>query len=256
MLKSCNHLNPGTLALAVAVGLAGGTATLHSAPASAFTVVCANCSTNVQQMMEYAEAIETTLNTAEQLRTQIQQYDNMVKQGLSLPDRMFGSVTNDLQRVANIYDDARSLGRNVANLDDQFREQFEGYESYLDSVGSGSNNMPDRYESWSAQGLDNARTAMAAAGMNTSAFENEDAMLNQMVTRSQTAQGRMQAIQAGNEIAAQNVQQLQKLRDLVANQITLQGNYMAQATERQGITDAAEQVFWNSEVTRGGAKGY
>ncbi|EFW78994.1 P-type conjugative transfer protein TrbJ [Pseudomonas savastanoi pv. glycinea] len=32
-------------------------------------------------MFEYAEAVNTALNTAEQLQTQIQQYQNMVTQG-------------------------------------------------------------------------------------------------------------------------------------------------------------------------------
>ena len=97
----------------------------------------------------------------------------------------------------------------------------------------------------------NARTAMQAAGVNTRTFEDENAMLDQLVSRSQSAVGRQQAIQAGNEIAAQNVQQLQKLRDLVATQITLQGNYMAQQNERQSVSDASEQQFRSRENTRG-----
>ena len=105
-------------------------------------------------------------------------------------------------------------------------------------------------------GFDNARTAMQAAGVNTSTFEDENAMLDQLVSRSQSAVGRQQAIQAGNEIAAQNVQQLQKLRDLVATQITLQGNYMAQQNERQSVSDASEQQFRSRENTRGPSEGF
>lgn len=97
---------------------------------------------------------------------------------------------------------------------------------------------------------------MQAAGVNTSTFEDENAMLDQLVSRSQSAVGRQQAIQAGNEIAAQNVQQLQKLRDLVATQITLQGNYMAQQNERQSVSDASEQQFRSRENTRGPSEGF
>ncbi|WP_143340618.1 P-type conjugative transfer protein TrbJ, partial [Cronobacter sakazakii] len=143
----------------------------------------------------------------------IQQYDNMIKQGMSLPSRMFNTITGDLQRVASVYNSAQSLGRNISNLDEQFRQQFKGYDSYLNSIGQGQNNMPQRYRDWAQSGFDNARTAMQAAGVNTRTFEDENAMLDQLVSRSQSAVGRQQAIQAGNEIAAQNVQQLQKLRD-------------------------------------------
>ncbi|WP_435637652.1 P-type conjugative transfer protein TrbJ [Carnimonas bestiolae] len=196
------------------------------------------------------------MNTAQQLQTQIQQYDNMIKQGMSLPSRMFNTITGDLQRVASVYNSAQSLGRNISNLDEQFRQQFKGYDSYLNSIGQGQNNMPQRYRDWAQSGFDNARTAMQAAGVNTSTFEDENAMLDQLVSRSQSAVGRQQAIQAGNEIAAQNVQQLQKLRDLVATQITLQGNYMAQQNERQSVSDASEQQFRSRENTRGLSEGF
>lgn len=227
---------------------------------NAFAIYCTNCSTFYQQMFEYAEAVNTALNTAEQLSTQVQQYNNMVTQGVSLPNSMFGRITQDMQRVASIYNRAQSLGRDVAKLDSQFNTQFPGYETYLQkfiqSSGKATDVMPDRYEKWSAQGFDNAKTSMQAAGMNISTFETEDAHLEQLVNRSQSSVGRMQAIQAGNEIAASNVQQLQKLRDLVATQITLQGNYIAQETERQATNNAAVEQFQSRPNTRGPSQGF
>lgn len=243
-------------ALALAMASASLGVSLYMAPAPAYAIYCSNCSTFYQQMYEYAEAVNTQLNTAQQLQTQIQQYDNMIKQGMSLPSRMFNTITGDLQRVASVYNSAQSLGRNISNLDEQFRQQFKGYDSYLNLIGQGQNNMPQRYRDWAQSGFDNARTAMQAAGVNTSTFEDENAMLDQLVSRSQSAVGRQQAIQAGNEIAAQNVQQLQKLRDLVATQITLQGNYMAQQNERQSVSDASEQQFRSRENTRGPSEGF
>lgn len=72
------------------------------------------------------------------VQTQIQQYDNMIKQGMSLPSRMFNTITGDLQRVASVYNSAQSLGRNISNLGEQFRQQFKGYDSYLvNSIGQG-----------------------------------------------------------------------------------------------------------------------
>ena len=54
-------------------------------------------------MFEYAEAVSTALNTVEQLKTQIQQYQNMITHGAGLPRSMFGSIAADLKNVANIY---------------------------------------------------------------------------------------------------------------------------------------------------------
>ncbi|EJP2308814.1 TPA: P-type conjugative transfer protein TrbJ [Salmonella enterica subsp. enterica serovar Senftenberg] len=217
---------------------------LCMAPAPAYAIYCSNCSTFYQQMFEYAEAVNTQLNTAQQLATQIQQYQNMVTQGLSLPNSMFGSIAADLQSVVNIYTKSQALGRQIQNMDSQFNTQFPGFESYLNqAANSAAVPARDRYQKWSEQGRDNVKTAMEAANLNTGTFESEDAQLARMVSRSQSAAGRMQAIQAGNEIASQNVQQLQKLRDLVATQINMQGNYMAQQGDRRAASEAAEQQF-------------
>lgn len=226
-------------------------------PARAYAIYCSNCSTFYQQMFEYVEQVNTALNTAEQLQTQIQQYQNMVSQGTSLPNSMFGSIAADLKNVANIYNRSQAIGRQIQDMDSKFNTAFPGFESYLNQAAN-SAEVPnrDRYEKWSVQGRDNVKTAMKAADLNTAAFESEDAQLARMVSRSQSAVGRMQAIQAGNEIASQNVQQLQKLRDLLATQINLQGNYMAQQVDRKAAGEATEQQFEARENTRGGVKGY
>ena len=146
-----------------------------------------------------------------------------------------------MQNIANVYHGTQTLGRNISNLDENFKRQFPGYQSYLQSSGKASEMMPNRYERWNKQGQDNARTAMQSTGMNISTFSAEDAHLNALVSRSQNSAGRLQAIQAGNEIAASNVQQLQKLRDLLATQIQLQSNYMAKEEERMALDNAIRQ---------------
>lgn len=244
-------------AIAVAMATTGLGVGLYITPTPAFAIYCSNCSTFYQQMFEYAEQVNTALNTAEQLKTQIQQYQNMVTQGTGLPDSMFGSIAADLKSVVNIYNRSQALGRQIQNMDSQFNTAFPGFDSYLNQAAN-SAEVPaqDRYQKWSQQGSDNVKTAMEAANLNTSTFEPEDAQLARMVARSQSAVGRMQAIQAGNEIASQNVQQLQKLRDLMATQINMQGNYMAQQGDRQAVSEATEQQFEARKNTRGGVKEY
>lgn len=244
-------------ALAVAMATTGFGVGLYMTPAPAYAIYCSNCSTFYQQMFEYAEQVNTALNTAEQLQTQIQQYQNMVTQGTGLPDSMFSSIASDLKSVVNIYNRSQALGRQIQNMDSQFNTVFPGFEYYLNqAANSAEAPAQDRYQKWSQQGHDNVKAAMEAANFNTSTFESEDAQLDRMVTRSQSAVGRMQAIQAGNEIAAQNVQQLQKLRDLLATQINMQGNYMAQQGDRKAASEAAEQQFEARKNTRGGVKEY
>ncbi|WP_235437037.1 P-type conjugative transfer protein TrbJ [Pseudomonas fluorescens] len=239
------------------VGAAFIAMAVYIAPAPAYAIYCSNCSTFYQQIFEYAEAVNTALNTAEQLQTQMQQYQSMITQGTGLPDSMFGSIAADLKNVMNVYDRSQALGRQIQNIDSQFNTAFPGFNSYLNqAANSAESPTQDRYQTWSEQGRDNVKAALEAANLNTSTFESEGEQLDRIMTRSQTAVGRMQALQAGNEIASQNVQQLQKLRDLVATQINMQGNYLAQQGDRTAASEATEQQFEARKNTRGGVKGY
>lgn len=166
---------------------------------------------------------------------------------------MFGSIASDLRDVVSVYNKSQSLGRQIQDMDSQFNNQFPGFLSYLNGAENPADLMPEeRYTNWSEQGRDNVKTAIEAANLNTSTFESEDTKLDNMVARSQSASGRMQAIQAGNEIASQNVQQLQKLRDLLAAQINMQGNYMAQQGDRKAMNETTEHNFKEKPTVRGG----
>lgn len=245
-----NILSIKARALPLAAALAFGAASFVAvAPAAhALTVFCANCSTVFSQATQVAKEIETAINTAEQLQMQIQQYQNMVTQGLSLPSSMFNRLTADLQRLQALYQQSQALAGNLSNFDSRFREQFGDYNRYLQQSGSSPTAMADNYKRWQEQGSDAMRVAMLSAGMNVSAIADEDAMLAQLVSRSQNAQGRMQAIQAGNEIAAQQVQQMQRLRELLNSQIQSQSLWYANQIERQGRDDAFQQEFHREPV--------
>lgn len=232
-------------------------AAFYAPEAKAFTVYCTNCSTTMQQALQYAKDVETALNTAQQLQTQMRQYDDMIKQGIALPESLYQSITGDLRRVADVYTNTKTLGRDISDLDKRFREQFKDYDTYLKSAGEfDGGNISERQRKWSEQGFDNATSAMRAAGINVGAFEQEDRALNRVVQQSQNATGRLQAIQAGNEIAAQNVQQLQKLRDLTATQITLQSNYLAATTEKETAKAAADEQYFERKPVRSEKVGF
>ena len=121
-----NHFALSAVALTVALGGA-----LFPGPAQAITVYCTNCSTVFSQATQVAKEIETAINTAEQLRTQIQQYENMVTQGLALPSSMFNRITGDIQRIQQLYQQSKALSGNLSNFDQRFRDQFGDYNRYL-----------------------------------------------------------------------------------------------------------------------------
>jgi P-type conjugative transfer protein TrbJ len=110
------------LAITIAATSIAGMAFYSSA---AYAIYCSSCSTFYQQMFQYAEEVNTSLNTAAQLKKQIQQYQNMITQGKSLPNSMFGSIAADLKSVVS-YNRSQSLGRELQNIDTQFNDKFPG----------------------------------------------------------------------------------------------------------------------------------
>lgn len=217
-------------------------------PQKAYAFFCANCANFVTQIMEYAEAINTAINTAEQLSTEIKQYQDVIQQGISLPASTYKSIMYDMKRLENIYNEGRTIAHNMQNLEQRFRDEFKGYDKYLASQGHSAADMSTMYSNWSQKNFDNTRNALEAAGMQTSSFASEDAILNGLVQQSSNAVGRMQAIQAGNQISAQQVQQLQRLREMIATSITLQSNYMAIQAERDAVDDAFREKFFSAPV--------
>lgn len=239
------------LAGSLAVGSLG-----MSAPASALTIYCTNCASTFQQATQLAKEIETAINTASQLKTQIDQYSEMLKQGKSLPSNLVPKLSGDLKKLQSVYEQGKTLAGDLSDFDSNFRRQFKGFGSYLAQKGRASTYMQSNYERWNEQGFETMRVAMRSAGMNVSSLADEDQLLSQMVERSQSASGRMQAIQAGNEIAAMQVQQMMKLRQLLNTQVQSQSMWYAQAIERQTVDDAGRQQRRASGVQRGGAKKY
>lgn len=239
---------PRLVAIAAAMTFGAGLFLTAPSPAKALTVYCTNCSTVFQQAMQYAKEVETAINTWEQLQTQIRQYQDMLLQGMRLPSSIFNSITGDMLRIQQLYQQSRALAGQIANFDEQFRRQFQDYDAYLTSVGQNPLATQAAYQRWTEQGFDAMRTAMHSAGLNVSSIADEDAVLAQLVARSQNAEGRLQAIQAGNEIAAQQVQQLQKLRQLLNDMVQSQSTWYAQNIERQALDDAFRQKFRSGQV--------
>ena len=80
-------------------------------------------------------------------------------------------------------------------------------------------------------------------GLQQSQSASDAALLAAIQAHSRSAQGQMQALQAGNELASITAQQLMQLRQTVAAQAQLQGGWIAVQAERQAAEDAALRQF-------------
>lgn len=201
------------------------------------------------------DAAKDYAQQSRQLQTQINQYNDMVTQGKGLSDTQWGSVVKNIRDLASIYKDSRALAADVKGMEEEFGQAFGGYKQYVQQFGRGKS-IRDQLEKWGEQGSDNAMYAMKAAGMQVDMMEGEDAAMAKLMASSRSAEGRMQALQVANEIAAQQVQQTQKMRQLIVNMTQMQANAYAIQADRQAKEDASTQQFIKKPVNRTKGKEY
>jgi P-type conjugative transfer protein TrbJ len=80
------------------------------------TVICANCSTIAEQLLEYAKQVQQYLTQIQQLQTEINTYLNLVQNTLSLPGTVYQDATADINRITSIASGASLLSGNVGSF--------------------------------------------------------------------------------------------------------------------------------------------
>jgi P-type conjugative transfer protein TrbJ len=183
--------------------------------------------------------------TAQMIQNQINQYQMMIQNTLSLGDPVLKPLGDTLRSLSSVYYQGQNLMYRVQNLDSQFMYMYPGYQSYLYSMGQGTPTFSNRYQVWSDRNSEGIRASLKASGMVAESGESTESLLNRAALLSSTAGGQKQALQAGNAIAAMQVQELLKLQAMIDAQIKMQGNYLALENERRSMDDA-QRANWRS----------
>lgn len=135
-----------------------------------------------------------------------------------------------LDRLGRNIEQARALAYTLKQLDAVFRQRYPGFVPPRDWAAE--------YDGWVGTVLDTLRGTLTSVQMQSEEFLDEDQRLQAITAKSETAIGRMQAIQAGNMIAAENTRHLMKLRQLMMMQLDAQNTWMAKETNQEAQIDA------------------
>lgn len=203
-----------------------------------------------------AQMTQQLARQAQMVQQQIQQYQNMLVNTASLPAQQWGQTMQSINQVNNLLRQAQSLSYQSRNIEQQIRQRYQGYSGYS-SAGVTSAGMASKYQQWSDDTNSSVAATMRGLGLQNDQMADEDALMKQLEAMGNTAQGRMQAAQVGNQLAAQAVRQTQKLRQLQMMQLQMQANWYAQQQDRQAMQSAAgAQAFKRSTASTTDGKGY
>ena len=212
-------------------------------PAPMNAGVVGGVATEWTQLLNHVQLIMTYIRQGIQLQTQIQQFAEQLKQGRVLRQQIFGSVQQDLAQLAQIVQGGQALAYSMGNLDAQFRNTFPGY-------GSRTSGYFNDYKKWSQTSLDTTLSTLRAVGLQGQQLKNAQAVLAQLRTMSTGAGGQMEAVEVGNQIAEQQVEQLMALRQLMLADLQSKQAYQAEQIQKeQADKGALDQVFGTQPLT-------
>lgn len=193
-----------------------------------------------------AQGAKRAAEAAAAIQVEINQYTQMIRDGLSLADPVFKPLGDAMRGLHSTYMTTQSLMYRAQNIDSMFGTTYPGYYSYLSTMGQGrsmSATMRERYSKWSDAGYENTRSAMRGVGMQVEGIKSEEALLKSLVLQANTSGGQKAALDAANQIAAFQARQAQDLNALIAQQNMLHANYMAQEIERRTFDNAVNDGF-------------
>lgn len=123
-------------------------------------------------------------------------------------------------------------------------ERFSTYEVYLDKLRTDGRideaDIRQKFRDWSQTHRDTIRNTLVAHGMHAQEVDDAEARLQTLQTMSRTANGRMEALQIGQEVATEELKQLHSLKEIMMEQGNLHGSYFAMKQSMQAEKEAVD----------------
>jgi P-type conjugative transfer protein TrbJ len=199
--------------------------------------------TELTQLANNAELVSIYASEIQQVAQQLQMIQNMVQNTSQLPIQMWSSVESNLVSLVNALTSVNGVVNATEDALAMTQQQF----------GNGDllNNYEQRLRSWN-QGVNNQiGTALRNMGLNAGQFQSRQQALAQIQAASQSATGRMQVLQAGNQIAGLMVNELQSLHGTIISAEQARLNAIAVEENRKYQERQALRKFLQAPV-RGG----
>ena len=189
----------------------------------------------IQSITEVAQQVQQLTNEATQIANQIQQLQDMANQAAQIGSPSWGQVQGTIAALANAVKIGQSLAYSLPNFQARFQTQFPGYVA--------PTNWTLQYQQWSQTTLDTLNGTLRSAGMNAGDFNSVQAALGSLQSANNGATGRNELMQVANSLASLQVEEMTKLRQLLALEINAQNVWQAHATNSKASAEAALQQF-------------
>lgn len=199
-----------------------------------------------QNVLQAARALQQINNQITSLQNQTQMLLNQAKNLASLPYSSLQAVEQSLARTQQLLAQAQRVAYDVNQIDQAFQRHYP--QSYSGSTSS-QQLVGDAQARWqnALAGYQDALRVQAGA---VQALDTTRTETNTLVSSSQSAEGILQATQAGNQLIALQTRQLADLTAIIAAQSR------AQSLDGARITANQEQARVQLNQFLGNGRGY
>lgn len=192
----------------------------------------------ISQGRAYAQQILQYTMQGLQLQAELK---NLINNPASMLGADVGGLING---VGSIMSATNAIGSNYAAIDKNFASTFKG---------PNTSTLAASFTKWHSTSTSTLEGALKAAGMHRDQFATDTDALTAMYNESQASGGNLQAMQSLAKINSMQVQQTQKLQDLVAAQNIAASTYMAAQTAKDEAknqdTEAMKKAFFDVQWT-------
>jgi type IV secretion system protein TrbJ len=218
--------------------------------------VCANCadeptaaSIKIMHDLEYAKQLL-------QYAIQVQQLADAIKNSVHRGPESLTNVGVDLNLLANVVQGGRSLAYSLGNQDAVFRQTFPGYQPVF-GPSPATGTFQNKYAMWAETSLASTQGILRGVGVQGRLLATEQGILS--VLRELTASNilnRNDAINLTGQLAAEQVAQLHKLRELQLEDMTSKAAYQGYVIQRQAASEPATQWYFSSGPASSDGRGF
>jgi len=202
------------------------------------TVKAGPYATEVTQVLNHVELVLSYGVQASQLAEQIKMLSDAIKNSKNNPHQLFWNIGADLTALARIVQGGRSLAYSLSNLDAMWSQTYPGYGGYART------GYYNRYQNWVQTTLDTVIGGMRAAGLQGQQLNGEVSLITALESQSEDADGRLLALNVATQMADQQSQQMQKLRELMLADMQSKAAYYGTIIQQQADQTAASQAFF------------
>lgn len=193
-------------------------------PAAAFAGAATGGATLPEQIVQEMTEVQQLSKQAESVQLEIQQVYDAAQNLAQVPNQLWQQGAQSLAQLANIANQAQGLSMAGQNIASTFAQQYPQFNPQAQAT-------IQQYQQWSQNTLNSIQGALATQNATAQDFENSAQALQTI--EAEPVSGRLQALEVGNQIAANAANSLQELGQMVATQEHAQDAYLAQQASAQ-----------------------